>query len=218
MPTASKAKHLQALYHRVIQLYPASYRNRFAPEMEQVLRDQLAASPAGGRIWLRAFGELPFSLIHEHVINFQEITMQTPQATRQSHRDLLIGALLMTPILVMIGALIIYRSLTNGGDISTSSAGHYFYARWTAPVLGLVFPLIALAINAMPVVGRLKSSNWRFWEVSSYQNSWLNMGFLILALGFVAFLFGHDSLHCVAHNPIFVARHLGATFDCLKNN
>lgn len=78
----------ERIYGLVVALYPRTFRERYGPAMRLVMRDLLddPEMPAW-RVWLRVLGDLPGSILHEHLAN-------------------LIGGLAMTRDRFLSGALV----------------------------------------------------------------------------------------------------------------
>ncbi|HEY5152687.1 MAG TPA: hypothetical protein VII55_01810, partial [Candidatus Saccharimonadales bacterium] len=59
-----------------------------------------------------------------------------------------------------------------------------------------------------------KTSSWQL--LSDWQHNWPMLVIAALSLGIIALVLGHDSVHCVARNPIGELRHWHATFICIQ--
>ena len=84
------------LYRLLLGLYPKPYREQYGEQMVQTLDDWLHDSESGASkltIWLRVIGDLPVSVIQEHIVTMEGKTMK--ETTKNSKTIILVAATLL---------------------------------------------------------------------------------------------------------------------------
>jgi hypothetical protein len=190
----------QAWYGRLLSLYPAAYRRRFELEMRQTFRDlyldnQLAPSIFWGSLAFDALG----GAIQEQIVLSRSFSMKKFVSFSSSPSALYIGTGLMLPaaLFFAIGTgLQIWPPPLLIGQLLQSHLRLMKFALITLPLLAISLNVAALIWRAIPARGRLLS-------LSFVKNNFLTLALIIVALGWLAVLFGHDTLGCaVQHLPL----------------
>lgn len=201
-------------YRRLIQLYPKSYRDRFADPMLQTLADMLDNEVSGARraaIWIRTSAELPVGLIRQNAINLGIATMdQMPRYIKQNG---LIAGLLLLPFVLALIANWLDKLIYN----------HTLYNSWlwSYPLLltwVLILPALALVIALSSYAVYLRQSNGTsfFRTILDIRRNWPVTTVGVMATGIILMVFFHDSIHCLIHNPGYLAGHWGQTVSCIR--
>lgn len=198
------AKHFK-LYEHALGLYPSNYREAYAEQMLQTLHDMLADQPsrsARTRIWLRAWSDVLSTVVQQNLAASQQAALQTNREVRVATT---VGGSLMLPFIIILLANAIARLAFN----------HDLYRSWlwATPVLTtwiVIFPGLALIIAITETVRALrkKMKLVRLWPLAVIGLTGLGV------LGLVVF---HDSTHCLVHNPVFVARNVHQTLQCVRH-
>jgi hypothetical protein len=103
----------ERIYRRLLSVYPAAFRARYAEPMAQLFADQLrdahqAATPAGSlRLWARTVGDLFTSATSEHLRKERTVAQTAASVPSTSARALgiagvLAGLVLIAPFLITI--------------------------------------------------------------------------------------------------------------------
>jgi hypothetical protein len=200
-------------YSRLLKLYPRSYRQQYEQEMLQTLADMLD-DPDNSRqsVWLRTALDLPLSLAREQFHALQLASLpQTPAYIRTSS---LIGGLLVLPffVFVTLNTLLdqrLYNSL--------------FWQVWMLFIWLLVLPGLAIVINLAATMkwvhDRRTITHRGFWRtLLDIKQTWPVLSIVIIGLGIIALVFGHDSVHCLGGNPIQEISNWHGTWQCIQNS
>jgi len=205
-------KSRYSVYARLLMLYPASYRQQYSDQMLQTLEDMLDHTSGIERqlIWLKVLGELPFSVARQQYSYLGGIMVHnTPTYIKRSS---LAGAVLLLPFFMFV----VLNSLTNHALNNSTLWQRGVLFTWI-----ILFPSVALLINAMAFVvwlihtpGRQKAKLWsRLFDVAQ---SWPMLLISVLAVGILAVVFFHDSVHCVTGNPISELQNWHTTLRCIR--
>jgi hypothetical protein len=103
----------ERIYRRLLSVYPASFRARYAEPMAQLFADQLrdahdAGAPAGSlRLWLRTVGDLSTSALSQHLerdrtVAHSAATIPTFSARALGIAGVLAGVVLIVPFVITI--------------------------------------------------------------------------------------------------------------------
>ena len=204
-------------YSHLLKLYPQSYQHSYREQMLQTLADMVDNAPDGkarAAIWARIAIDFPRSLFIEHVKTTGEIMLhETPSYVK---RNALLGGLLLVPFMTALVANSLDKLLYN----------HSLYSSWLwhAPILAiwvLWLPLGAVLIAsfslAVFLLRRVQSSpHSRFKILFDIRQDWPLIMVAAGALLILAILFGHDSAHCIAGNPIREIRNPQQTWRCIQ--
>jgi phosphoglycerol transferase MdoB-like AlkP superfamily enzyme len=199
-------------YGKLLQLYPRAYRDTYTGQMQQTLRDMLHDQPSRlGReaIWLRTLADTGVSLVKQHA--YATADFRTPDYLRRAS---IIAAFLVLPFVVAV--------VVNSIVVAATGRGLYQTWAWSTPVLTawvLVLPAAAVLLSIatyiyfwvhLPersVLGRLATTakTWPFATAG------------IVGVGILCTLVFHDSVHCVAQNPIRTVRNASQTWQCIQD-
>jgi hypothetical protein len=201
-------------YSTLLQLYPQHYRKQYADQMLQTLADMLDGAPTRtqkANIWLRIAFDFPISLSKQQ-LNYagENMTQQTPQYVK---RNAEIGAFLIAPFFVII----IANSLSNHLLGNTSSL------RDILRFLIIGLPAIAFVLNAGTFMKwaaerRAKEKVSVLRSLFDFKRNWPMLLVAGVGLLIVAFIFGHDSVHCFTDSPSHALSHLQSTWHCTQQD
>lgn len=200
-------------YSRLLQLYPISYRKSYSQELLQTLADMLdAQTTKAGKttIWLRTAIDLPLSVTKQQLTLAGAImTHETPNYIKRSAT---VGTVLISPFLLF---------LTLDSLTSHSLYGGFFWHPWIVATWLIFMPAAALIISGTALVRWLierHKSKVGFWpSLLDWRRNWPVVGIAAVSLGIIVLAFGHDSVHCVVHNPVRDLRYWHTTWTCIRN-
>lgn len=181
-------------YGRLLRLYPGAYRERFEGEMRQVFRDlyREQGHPAAG-FWARLTADLVVGAAAEHIAIMRSGNMKLYLSNSADQRMLYWGVGLMTPAgLFFLAAA--------SGLLHQAQLPHLHTHFPVMPLLIAFLPMLAIVINVAALAMRAAE---RKVPVFSYkfagQNFW-TLALIVVALGWLALLFGHDTVGCAVQN------------------
>lgn len=199
-------------YQKLLYLYPAAYRKAYGEQMLQTLADMLDDTPSQSQkraIWTRTLLDLPLSVMRQQLIYTGDVmTNDTPKYVKTSA---LIGAALLVPFFV----LVIAHSLDS--NLQQSVFWHY-HVLFTFFVLlpGIAFLLAAVAFTSWLVERHhIDKKSW-LRELMDIRRNWALFAVLILGLGIIGLVYGHDSVHCVTGNPVREIHNPRQTLHCIE--
>lgn len=154
----------ERIYRRLLSLYPAAFRARYAEPMAQLFADQLrdareAGSPAGSlRLWASTVGDLCTSALSEHLERDRTVAHSAATAPSFSARALgiagiLAGLVLIVPFLIAIDVawyparVVLFNSL-----VIAVAAGLYRRQAASSRRLALSVTALVVAANAVNLV------------------------------------------------------------------
>lgn len=138
------------------------------------------------------------------------MTERTPKYVKNSA---IIGAALLVPFFV----LVIAHSLDN--NLQGSVFWHY-HVLFTFFVL---LPAIAFLLASVAFISWLverhqtEKQSW-FKELLDIRRNWYLLAVLIVGLGIVGLVYGHDSVHCVTGNPVRELHNPNQTLTCIEQS
>ncbi|HEX3568707.1 MAG TPA: hypothetical protein VHT70_03475 [Candidatus Saccharimonadales bacterium] len=200
------------LYAKLLHLYPKSYREQYGDQMLQTLADMLDAAPTTAQralVWLRTMIDMPLSIGRQQ-LSFagHALTQETPLFVR---RNTLVSASMFLPFFVIVAI----NDLTAHGLYHTWlwRVGPLFTWIVLLPAIGMIISTITLVawLRRMRVAHR---SWWR--SLIDIRHSWPMLAFVLLGLGILCLVFFHDSVHCVAGNPVRELHNPHATLHCIQ--
>lgn len=126
-------------------------------------------------------------------------------------RSALIGTVLLFPFFLLVVA----HSLDLGMQ-------HSIF--WHFPVLFTFFvllPSVAFLLTAVALISWLierhaQEKRSLFRELLDLRRNWYLLMILIVGLGIIGLVFGHDSVHCVTGNPIREVLNMRQTLTCIE--
>lgn len=149
----------ERLYRRLLRVYPAEFRARFADEMVQLFNDQLREARTGRTagsavVWLRSLGDLVVTSTSEHLRRDRTVAHSLSASPSTLNRLLglagvLGGAVLLAVFVIDIGSElnVLRLALFNLGAIAIVIAVHRRQVT-AAPRLSLIGAVPALIANA----------------------------------------------------------------------
>lgn len=195
-------------YSRLLSLYPPAYRQKYSEQMLQTLADMLDdGDNTRSLVWIRTVLDFPFSLLKQNVLTMGDImTHETPDYVRHSS---LAGALLLTPFFTFLAL----DSVT-----SHSLYSSWFWHPWVIAGWLIIMPAVAAIICGSAFIYWSCQRRQGFVKnLFDWRRNWPLLGIVIIGLTVIVFAFGHDSVHCVSHNPIPELRYWHTTLTCLRN-
>ena len=202
------------LYSKLLRFYPAPYRDTYGEQMLQTLADMLDNAPSAAAkrlIWLRAALDLPLSAAKQQLKYTGGIMAnETPTYIKRTN---LIGAILLMPFFILlvlnstIGPLRMQRT--------------WAWGPWVLAVGLIMMPAIALALELGALLcwalARRRQEHISVWRgLFDIRRNWPLLGIAALGFGIILLVFGHDSVHCVAGNPVRELRNWHTTWQCIQ--
>lgn len=136
------------------------------------------------------------------------MTNDTPKYVKTSTH---IGAALLVPFF----ALVVAHSLDS--NMQQSVFWHYHVLFTFFVILpALAFLLTAVAFISWIVERHQKTHASWLSEILNLRRNWSLLAVLILGLGIVGLVYGHDSVHCVTGNPMREVRNFHQTTVCVE--
>lgn len=200
------------IYRKLLYLYPTSYRQVYGEQMLQTLADMLDDAPTRAHqraVWTRTILDLPVSAVKQQIIYTGDtMTHDTPNYVKHST---LIAAVLLLPFFITISAASIDKNVQHG------VLWHYHVLFTLFVLLPTVAFLLAAVAFISWLVERHKTEK-RSWlsELLDVRRNWSLLAVLILGLGIVGMVYGHDSVHCVTGNPLREAHNPSQTLHCIE--
>ena len=191
-------------YSRFLYLYPSGYRKEYGEQMLQTLADMLD-DPERHRIsvWAQLGLDFPFSVIKQQLTYTGEVmATDTPLFMK---RSALVGTGLLLPFFVL---------LTLNGLMHNRLQHSWVWNSWFLFLWIIFLPICAVTVNVLALhrKDRLRS----VLRPSAWRSNWPALIVLLLGLGILALVFFHDSVHCVAGNPIRELHNPHQTWQCIQ--
>ena len=200
------------IYTKLLSLYPGTYRQQYGNQMLATLHDMLENSgdrKARAAVWLRVFADLPASIVREQLAYTNQYVGTSPSYIKISA---IVGALLLLPFFVIAPI----------NDITK----HSFYHSWLWHVDVLFVWIIALPAAAA-IISCAAFVVWVYQQhtkrhvsllrsVLDVRHSWPVTVVASIGAAVIILVLFHDSIHCIAGNPV---RELGswhATWQCVQ--
>jgi len=197
-------------YSKLLYLYPVSYRKEYGEQMLQTLADMLDdPQQSHTSIWLRITLDFPLSVLKQQVTYTGE-AMATAMPT-YIKRNALIGAGLIAPFFII---------LTINGILGNRLQSSWLWQSWVLFIWLIVLPALAVACNLAAWIRwsraarETKQSLWRI--LTDFRLSWPALTMMILGMGILGLVFFHDSVHCVAGNPVRELHNPSQTWHCIE--
>ena len=202
------------LYSYLLKLYPPAYKAEDRQQMLQTLADMLDNAPTQQQqvgVWLRVFADLPYSLAKENILYTGSVMAH--DMPRYVKRNSLLGACLLVPFFILVAA-----HAANSQSLQAS----IFWHTHVLFVWLILLPVLAGLITSSSFAYWLQerhrqsppSSLWR--ELFDLRRNWPMLIVLAAALGILAIVFGHDSVHCLTGNPIAETQNYHQTWRCIQ--
>lgn len=200
-------------YSRLVRMYPKKYQQEYSDQMLQTLADMLDDAQTKRKrtlIWTRVTLDLPVSIMKQQLTSGGEVMWRdTPDYIKY---NAVVAAVLLLPFFVLLLL-----------DAVTAHALYHTWL-WKTPVLAtwlIVMPAAAFVLSTGTLV------RWAFVRIQQggvgyrkvlfdFRHNWTMLTAIVLSLGIIALAFGHDSVHCVTHNPITEARNWHNTWRCIQ--
>jgi len=197
-------------YRRLLRLYPAAYRRDYEAQILQTLADMLD-DPEHSRAatWARALLDLPTSITRQQVSYTAAAMTSTPDYLKHYART---GAWLVTPFFLLVAL--------NGLNGHTLR-GTVLWHTNVLLVWLILLPSLAVLLN-LAAWGRWVRQNSRqtgtsLWHaISDIRRSWPALAVIIVGLGIIGFVYGHDSAHCLTGNPVRELHNAHQTLRCIQ--
>lgn len=173
---------LLTTYKAALKLLPPAYREHYAEPMVQTLEDMLKdeLSPlARTQTWLRATADLPITASYQYA---QEAGVTMNRMPTYVKQGIIFSFALLLPFFILV----------------TINAIHPLVAVWkNIGYVGVfILPVIALVFD-LGILTRLLITKKLSLSLKQIQSNWMLFAVPLLALGIVAFAYGHDTVHCI---------------------
>ncbi|HSX30555.1 MAG TPA: hypothetical protein VLE99_01435 [Candidatus Saccharimonadales bacterium] len=173
-----------------------------------MLDDPEQAKPA---VWARIVVDFPLSLARQQLM-YAGGTMKT-MPTYIKH-NALIGASFIAPFFVLVSLnALLHERLYNS-------------VAWHPSLLFIwliALPTTAIALNLLSLLHYIRqggasgrSSAWRV--LVDLRHNWPVLAVVLVGLGILGLVLGHDSVHCVAGNPLRELANWHQTWACVQNS
>ena len=199
-------------YRTLLHIYPDAYRKQYGEQMVQTLADMLDDATSSSKrvsIWTRTLLDLPISAARQQITYTGAVmTAQTPKYVKNSG---IAGAALLVPFFVLVIAHALDSQMQN-------SVFWHFHVLFTFFVLlpAIAFLLATVALISWLVERRKAEKRSWFKELLDLRRNWFLLAVLILGLGIVSLVYGHDSVHCVTGNPVRELHNPHQTLTCIE--
>jgi hypothetical protein len=203
-------------YRKLLQLYPANYRKRYGDQMLQTLADMLDDAPTRAQkltVWSRVAFDTPVSVAKQQLIYTGEV--MDHEMPSYIKRNAIISAALLVPFMLAL--------IANSADQLANGSTLYYSWLWRMPVLGiwvLYLPLAAAVIAFVSLAIFLKRTKHRNWlrAVLDIRHDWPVVIVLLAGVSILGLVQLHDTVQCVAGNPLREAHQLHQTWQCVQQN
>jgi len=197
-------------YSKLLGLYPAAYRHEYGEQMLQTLADMLDDPQQSRRaVWARTLRDFPGSLLRQQLAYTATAMTSTPPYLTRTARA---GAGLVAPFFLLV--------LANA--LSGQALRHSVI--WRPNVLPLwlvVLPALAVGLNLFVWLRWLRQqrresagSSWQ--HIADIRRSWPALAVMLVGLAIIAFVYGHDSVHCLTGNPLRELHNPHQTMQCIE--
>jgi hypothetical protein len=203
----SVSRNAERMFALLLRLYPEQYRRKFGNEMHllfsEMYQEELSAKGSIGLgFWFSQFIDITKSVIEQHKELVLKIGMKKYlQQTLHISKYNVIGFIFLLPFLLMFATDLISRIAQ--GDLTHYNRPVYHYLSqtplyWTPVLFSIVvvFPLIAVIINAIPLLQQREKKvlSWVYLQKNS-----ITLLLIAIGLGCIAIIKLHDFLPCMIH-------------------
>lgn len=197
-------------YSKLLRLYPESYTQKYKDQMLQTLADMLDNEKKGS-VWLKTVVDLPLSLVKQNLLFVGGVMAhETPRYVKKST---MVSGLLLAPFFVFV----LLNSLTSHRLYSSWFWKPWVVGTWLIIMPGLAF-LLAIGTFLRWAQERKKQKHIGFIKNSlDFRRNWPMTVVAVVSIGIIMLAFGHDSVHCVVHNPVQEIRNWHSTLRCIRN-
>ncbi len=215
----------QSMYETLLRLYPDQYRKRFDEQMLFVFQDQYEEELAkqghiGSGFWFSVAVDVMYSAAVEHINTMRKQGMKKyVRNTLHINNYNIVGGILLLPIFVVFSIDVFARIAQ--GDLTHYNRPVYAFMSHTPfyqfPILltwVLIFPLLAIVINLVPLVKHAIATRRKFIGIAFIQKNVLGIFLVLMALGFLTILALHDFAPCVVNG--ILAGHLPQFFQLVQ--
>lgn len=204
-------KHRFPIYSQLTRLYPTPYRNEYGEQMLQTLADMLD-DPDRARfsVWARTIVDFPFSVVKQQIIYTGEIlATETPSYIT---RTALSGSGLVAPFFILLSLNgMLHNRLQHSWVWNTTVL---FIWLILLPTLAALLALISFIRWAGESHRTTKQNIWKL--LLSFRKNWPILSLFAVSIAILALVFFHDSVHCIAGNPIREIHNPRDTLRCIQ--
>lgn len=136
------------------------------------------------------------------------MTHQTPSYVKKSS---IIGGLLLLPFFLLIIAAGLDDNMRNPTIWNYHVLLIFFVA---LPILALFLTITAL-VSWLVERKQHEHENW-FRALFDLRRNWPLLSVIVVGLGIIGLVFGHDSVHCATGNPIRELHNPSQTWHCIQ--
>jgi hypothetical protein len=213
----TKLKSRFPVYSKILQLYPASYRQRYEKEMLQTTADMLDDAPstlAKIGIWSRLALDLPLNVLKQQAVYAGGIMQdEMPHFVK---RNGLISGVMLLPFFAALSANSLDKLINN----------HTLFNSWLwrTPILGIwviylpTFALLLAGSTYLTYILKNPSKKSFINRILDIAHSWPVLLTGLIALGILFILVFHDSFRCWVQTPAHLASHWNQTWQCSQFN
>lgn len=200
-------------YSKLLGLYPEPYRKEYKEQMLQTLADMLDDPDRSRRgVWTRTIVDFPLSLIGQQ-LHYLGGAMAN-QMPNYIKRNSLLGAWLVAPFFVFLVVNAVFQDRVQNTFLWHNNI--LFMWLIFLPALAVLFNLISLIRWLNDRHHTSKKSLWR--TLFDFKNNWPALAVILVGLGILALVIGHDSVHCVTGNPVRELHNANQTWQCISQN
>lgn len=198
-------------YSKLLHLYPAAYRKEYGEQMLQTLADMLDdPEKSHTATWIRTSLDLPFSALKQQITYTGEAMANTTPSYIK--RNALLGAWLVAPFFIFVALNSIMHNRLQNSWMWHAKA--LFIWLIILPGLAAIFNLLALLHWVQSRRHTTKTTAWQ--ALADIRHNWPVLLMALVGIGILALVFGHDSVHCVAGNPIRELHNASQTWQCVQ--
>lgn len=198
-------------YRKLLRLFPAAYRRDYEDQMLQTLADMLD-DPNRSRlsVWARTAADFPISLAREQAASVNTAIAQSPAYIRHSG---MLGGVMVAPFFIIVAAN------------ALSHQALYYSVLWHTWVLFtwiIILPGLAVLLNAIALYRWMRQiagghSSRRLRNLLMSRQGWPALSIMLIGLGILVLVFGHDSVSCIGGNPFQEISDWRGTLQCLRD-
>lgn len=203
----------ERIFNLMLLFYPKSYRKLYGQEMRTLFQDMYHEElgkngRVGLKFWMHQIQDIFKSVIEQHMDAIRKKGMKKylSQALNVNKYNV-IGAIFLLPIVFMIVIEFISRVIQ--GDMFHYNRSFYHFIShsplYWSPVLFtwvIIFPLIAIFINIIPLVKRSSKTKPSFFSFKFLEQNIVSILILFAAFTFLFLLKFHDFIPCMMQGII----------------
>ena len=200
-------------FHVMLFFYPEPFRKKFGEEMllflSDVYQEELAKNgKVGISFWMTQGLDISKNIIEEHLnylgkFGFKKYMKNVLHFNKYNA----LGIFFLLPFVSMFAIDLVTRLIT--GNLLRPNVqllnGIYNSPLYWGPILFMwviLFPLLAVAINVIPLIKNTVKSKNGIWNSTFLKVNLVTLAIILLGLSWVLFLKVHDSVPCFINHII----------------